>query len=68
MDFKYLAGPASPVISRIRNMYIMEILLKLPKDAERIQAQKKVVSNAINLLRVETKFRSVVIVPDVDPV
>ncbi len=67
-DFQYLSGPAAPVINRVRNMYIMEILIKLVKDAVQIQAQKKVIGNMIDLLRSEKRFRSVVIIPDVDPV
>lgn len=67
-DFKNLIGPAAPVINRVRNMYIMEILIKLTKDAKHIQAQKKVISNTIDLLRSEKRFRSVVVIPDVDPV
>ena len=67
-DFKNLAGPAAPVINRVRNMYLMEILIKLTKDAKQIQVQKKVISNTIDLLRSEKRFRSVVVIPDVDPV
>jgi hypothetical protein len=45
----------------------MEILLKLPKDAAQIKAQKKVIRNYIDLLKAEKRFRSVVIISDVDP-
>ncbi|MEP6928289.1 MAG: primosomal protein N' [Ginsengibacter sp.] len=67
-DFQNLVGPAAPVINRLRNMYLMEILIKLSKDAAHIQAQKKVINNYIDLLKAEKKFRSVVIIADVDPV
>lgn len=67
-DFANMAGPAAPVINRVRNMYLMEILIKLTKDAKQIQLQKKVISNTIDLLRSEKRFRSVVVIPDVDPV
>ncbi|MEP7252916.1 MAG: primosomal protein N' [Ginsengibacter sp.] len=67
-NFQYLVGPAAPVINRVRNMYIMEILIKLVKDARQIQQQKKVISNTIDLLKAEKRFRSVVVTPDVDPV
>ena len=67
-NFQYLVGPAAPVINRVRNMYIMEILIKLVKDARQIQQQKKVISNTIDLLKAEKRFRSVVVMPDVDPV
>ena len=40
-------GPAAPVINRIRNMYLMEILIKLAKDADLFQQKKKVISNTI---------------------
>lgn len=67
-DFTNLVGPAAPVINRVRNMYLMEILIKLTKDAKQIQVQKKVISNDIDLLRSEKRFRSVIVIPDVDPV
>ncbi len=67
-DFQNLVGPAAPVINRVRNMYLMEILIKLSKDAMHIRNQKKVINNSIDLLKAEKKFRSVVIIPDVDPV
>jgi primosomal protein N' (replication factor Y) len=66
-DFSQLVGPAAPVVNRIRNMYLMEILIKLPKDAARLQIQKKVLNNYIDLLKAEKKFRSVIVVADVDP-
>jgi primosomal protein N' (replication factor Y) len=66
-DFSQLVGPAAPVVNRIRNMHLMEILIKLPKDAARLQIQKKVLNNYIDLLKAEKKFRSVIVVADVDP-
>ena len=67
-DFKNLIGPAAPVINRVRDMYLMELLIKLSKDAAYIQLQKKVIENYINLLHAEKRFRSVVIIADVDPI
>lgn len=67
-DFQNLIGPAAPVINRVRSMYLMEILIKLSKDAAHIQSQKKVIGNYIDLLKAEKKFRSVVVIADVDPV
>ena len=66
-DFENLVGPAAPIINRVRNRYIMEILIKLTRDAKQIEVQKKVISNTINLLRSEKRFRSVMVIPDVDP-
>ncbi|MEO9004934.1 MAG: primosomal protein N' [Ginsengibacter sp.] len=66
-DFKNTVGPAAPLVNRVRNMYLMEILIKLPQDAVYLQLQKKVISNYIDLLRSEKRFRSVVVIADVDP-
>ncbi|HZI69501.1 MAG TPA: primosomal protein N', partial [Hanamia sp.] len=66
-DFPYLVGPAAPVVNRIRNKYLVEILIKLQKDAFQLQAQKKVIRNLIDLVKAEKKFRSVNFIADVDP-
>jgi primosomal protein N' (replication factor Y) (superfamily II helicase) len=66
-DFEYLVGPAEPLIGRIRNLFLMELLIKLHKDSVQIFNQKKVIMNAINLVKAEKPFRSVTIIPDVDP-
>ena len=67
-DFKNLIGPAAPLVNRVRNRYLMEILIKLQQDAAYLQVQKKVISNQIDLLRSEKKFRSISVIADVDPV
>ncbi len=66
-DFDNLIGPAAPVINRVRNMFLMEILIKLSQDAARLKIQKKVIANHIDLLKAEKRFRSVVTIADVDP-
>ncbi len=68
-DFeKYLVGPAEPVISRIRNQYLMEILLKLPRDGNTIAFAKHVIQQQAAILHNNKKFRSVGIVADVDAI
>jgi primosomal protein N' (replication factor Y) len=65
---KYIVGPAEPVVNRVRNMFLMEILFKLPKDSQLIQACKKnIFKECINLHRIK-RFRKVIIVPDVDAI
>ena len=66
-SFENLVGPAAPVVNRVRNMYLMEILMKLQQDAVHLKAQKKVIANHIDLLKAEKRFRSVVVIADVDP-
>jgi primosomal protein N' (replication factor Y) len=68
-DFgKYLIGPAEPGVGRVRNQYLMEILLKLPKDGHTIGFAKKAIQQQMAILHNNKKFRSVVIIPDVDAV
>jgi primosomal protein N' (replication factor Y) len=64
----YIVGPAEPVINRIRNQYLMELLLKLPKDRKLIMQCKKELLEQVAMLHNEKRFKSVVIVPDVDVV
>ncbi|MEJ7610176.1 MAG: primosomal protein N' [Ferruginibacter sp.] len=63
----YITGPAAPVVGRLRNMYLMELMIKLPKEAGMSGKYRKVIRNHINLLLAEKKFKSAVIVTDVDP-
>lgn len=62
----WISGPAAPVISRIRNQHLMEILIKLPKDS-RLSGYKKVIKNQIMLLQTEKRFASVQVIADADP-
>ena len=66
-DFaNYLVGPAEPVVNRIRNQFLMELILKLPKDGHTIAFAKQVILQQIVILHNDRKFRSVVVIPDVD--
>ena len=63
---EYIVGPAAPVVNRIRNQYLMEILIKLPKETGMSFRYKKVIRNHINLMASEKNFKSVTVVADVD--
>ncbi len=63
---EYIVGPAAPVIDRIRNQYLKEILIKLPKEYGMSMTYKKVIRNHINLLTGEKSYKSVHVVVDVD--
>ncbi len=65
---QYMVGPAEPVINRVRNMYLMELLLKLPRDANLISQCKKDVLKGCVKLHAEKRFKKVLVVPDVDAV
>ena len=65
---QYIVGPAEPVIGRIRNQYLMELLLKLPRDGKTINQCKKDLLEQVAILHQHKSFRSVTVVADVDAV
>ena len=65
---QYIVGPAEPVIGRIRNQYLMELLLKLPRDGKTINQCKKDLLEQVAILHQNKSFRSVTVVADVDAV
>jgi primosomal protein N' (replication factor Y) len=62
----FIVGPAAPVVNRIRNQYLMEILIKLPKEPGMSLRYKAAIRNHINLVTGEKNFKSVLVVVDVD--
>jgi len=62
----FVVGPAAPIVGRIRNQYLMELLIKLPLDIKKIGQYKKVIKNHFNLLLTEQRFKTVVMIADVD--
>ena len=62
-----LHGPAAPGVSKVRNEHILEILIKMPRSGEVVTRFKKAIRHHINLLNSEKRFRSVRVIPDVDP-
>ena len=65
---QYIVGPAEPVVSRVRNQYLMEMLLKLPRDGKLIAQCKHDLLEQVGILRSEKRYRSIVVVGDVDPI
>jgi primosomal protein N' (replication factor Y) len=65
---KFIVGPAEPIINRIRNQYLMEMLLKLPRDAGLIGRCKKDMLEQVAILHQHKSFKSVTVVMDVDVV
>ena len=63
----FIVGPAAPVINRVRNQYLMELLLKLPRGGHTILQCKKDIFNFMVQLHQDKRFRSVTIIPNVDP-
>ncbi|MFZ4056810.1 MAG: replication restart helicase PriA [Ferruginibacter sp.] len=64
----FIIGPAAPMINRIRNQYLMELLVKLPLESSAISKYKQLIKSQFALIQAETKFKSVIFVADVDTV
>lgn len=64
---KRVLGPEFPIVSRIKNFYLKNILLKFEKDTS-IISMKSMLSDQLNLFSQNDKFKSVRVVIDVDPI
>ncbi len=62
----FIVGPAAPIVNRIRNQYLMEILIKLPKEPGMILRYKTAIRNHINFVNGEKNFKTVTVMIDVD--
>ncbi|MFZ9044979.1 MAG: replication restart helicase PriA [Cyclobacteriaceae bacterium] len=63
-----LLGPIEPMINRIRNLYIQELILKVEKNVKNLQSIKAYLSGSKQALLALPEFKSVLIHFDVDPV
>jgi primosomal protein N' (replication factor Y) len=63
---KRVLGPEFPLVSRIRNLYHKNILLKIERDASIVQT-KKIVTEVLVNFKLNADYKSVRIRIDVDP-
>jgi len=61
-----LLGPSAPIVGRIKNYYIMEMMVKVPKEKGDLGKIKKYIRAQFNWLQAQKKYSRVFIVPDVD--
>ncbi len=64
---EHIIGPESPFVSRIRNQYIKEMLIKVDRNATYLQDLKKFIREQIFKTQSTDSFKRVVIFADVDP-
>ncbi len=64
---KRVLGPQEPMISKIRNEYLMEIMMKFERDKINLAAVKAALREEIDALVKVKKFKNSRIIPDVDP-
>lgn len=64
---KEISGPAQPVVDRVRNQYLWEVFIKLPKDMQRINQCKREIMQQIIMIQSNKRYRAVRIIINVDP-
>ena len=63
-----IMGPAEPMIPKIRNQFLMTVLLKIRRGKSDLPQVKDRINQTINSLSKEQSFRNVRFIADVDPV
>jgi len=63
----YLIGPAEPVVNRVKNRYIYEIMLKLPRDGSKNTLARNHIQQQIAIMQNDPQMKSVHIQINVDP-
>ncbi len=60
-------GPEEPLISRLRNQYLMQLMIKLEKRQQVIQEAKKIIRESCTLIGKDKALKKTSTVIDVDP-
>lgn len=63
----YLVGPAEPVVNRIRNRYIYEVLLKLPRDGSKNSMARQHIQQVVAMMQNDSVLKAVQMQINVDP-
>jgi primosomal protein N' (replication factor Y) len=61
-------GPGEPMISKIRNFYLMSVLIKIPRSNVDLKQIKQHIMKVADLTHQQSPYKSLKIVIDVDPV
>jgi primosomal protein N' (replication factor Y) len=64
---KMVLGPEYPPVARVKNWYMKSILIKIERE-QSVQKAKYIISQVINQMRMQSKFRYIQFVFDADPV
>ncbi len=62
-----LIGPESPYVSRIKNLHIKELLLKVDRENKSLHQIKEFIQQQMHQVLTEKQFKGTYIHPDVDP-
>jgi primosomal protein N' (replication factor Y) len=62
-----ILGPGEPMISRIRNQFLMTVLVKIPRGRADLQQMKTTIQETMNIILQEKQLKNVRFIADVDP-
>lgn len=62
-----IVGPEQPLVSRVRNLFIHRIMIKLDRSQDNIPKAKNFIAHTIQYFRAEKSFKGMQIQIDVDP-
>ena len=65
---KRILGPVEPIINKIRNYYLFEILIKIERESTNLKSIKEFIKGSRNTLLALPRFKSLLIYFDVDPI
>lgn len=60
-------GPAVPTIGRIRNKYLIDLLVKMENKPNALSGAKKIIKDAYSIVHTHHTYKKVEIITDVDP-
>ena len=63
---KRVLGPEQPLVSRVRNYFLMQIIVKAERDTA-IQKVKSLINDTILQVNLDPAFKGVIVQVDVDP-
>jgi primosomal protein N' (replication factor Y) len=64
---EHMIGPEAPHVSRIKNYYIQEILIKIDRESQYLNASKQFIRDGIKYVLQKDAFKQAYIYADVDP-
>lgn len=67
MDKKLVLGAHEPMISKIRNYFLREIIVKFPRDSKGLDGLKSKLMECSLKLKQEKEYKQIIVVFDVDP-
>ncbi len=64
---KRVLGPSIPLVPRVRNYYLRQIIIKLEKSSKSIATAKQFIQQTIQELKANKQYRALIVQLDVDP-